>query len=109
MFDLRLVQASAAAHYGGEKDGDGGFGALTHFGTRNSIYYLLNGTGLGLRYALSDQFEISAGYLANDAANPNAGSGLFNGPYGAMAQLTFKPSEAFAVGLTYIHAIGLVE
>ncbi len=85
-------------------DGDGGFGALTHFGTRNSIYYLLNGTGLGLRYALSDQFEISAGYLANDAANPESGAGLFNGPYGAIAQLTFKPSEAFAIGLTYINA-----
>lgn len=85
-------------------DGDGGFGALTGFATRNHIYYLLNGTGLGLRYVLSDQFEISAGYLANDAANPNAGGGLFNGPYGAIAQLTFKPSEAFALGVTYIHA-----
>ncbi len=85
-------------------DGDGGFGALTHFGTRNSIYYLLNGTGLGLRYVLSDQFEISAGYLANDAANPEPGGGLFNGPYGAIAQITFKPSEAFAIGLTYINA-----
>jgi hypothetical protein len=85
-------------------DGDGGTGALSHFGTRNSIYYLLNGTGLGLKYALNDQFEISAGYLANDAANPDAGGGLFNGPYGAIAQLTFKPSETFAIGLTYIHA-----
>ncbi len=85
-------------------DGDGGSGALTGFATRNHIYYLLNGTGLGLRYVLSDQFEISAGYLATDAANPNQGGGLFNGPFGTIAQLTIKPSEAFALGLTYIHA-----
>jgi hypothetical protein len=85
-------------------DGDGGSGALTQFGTRNPIYYLLNGTGLGFRYSLSDQFEISAGYLANDAANPARGGGLFDGPYGAIAQLTFKPSEKLALGLTYIHA-----
>ncbi len=85
-------------------DGDGGSGALTQFGTRNPIYYLLNGTGLGFRYALSDKLEISAGYLANDAANPNQGGGLFNGPYGAIAQVTFKPVDAFTLGLTYIHA-----
>ena len=85
-------------------DGDGGSGALTHFGTRNSIYYLVNGTGLGVRHAFSDQLELSVGYLANDAANPAAGSGLFNGAYGAIAQVTFRPSAALAIGLTYIHA-----
>ncbi|MGI0486498.1 iron uptake porin [Pantanalinema rosaneae CENA516] len=85
-------------------DGDGGSGALTNFGTRNSIYYLLDGTGLGVRHAFSDQLEFSAGYLASDAANPSPGAGLFNGPYGAIAQLTFKPTEAIAVGLTYVHA-----
>ncbi len=85
-------------------DGDGGSGALTHFGSRNSIYYLVNGTGVGVRYAFSDQLELSVGYLANDAANPAAGSGLFNGAYGAIAQVTFKPSAALALGLTYIHS-----
>jgi hypothetical protein len=29
---------------------------------------------------------------------------LFNGPYGAIAQLTIKPSEKFTLGLTYIHS-----
>jgi hypothetical protein len=85
-------------------DGDGGTGALTHFGTRNSIYYLVNGTGIGLKYELNDFVEISAGYLANDASSPLQGAGLFNGPYGAIAQLTLRPSEKFTVGLTYIHA-----
>ncbi len=85
-------------------DGDGGSGALTHFGTRNAIYYLVNGTGIGLRYQLNDFIEISAGYLANDASSPSRSAGLFDGPYGAIAQLTLRPSEKFTVGLTYIHA-----
>ncbi len=85
-------------------DGDGGSGALTHFGTRNSIYYLVNGTGVGVRHAFSNQLELSVGYLANNAANPAAGNGLFNGAYGAIAQVTFKPSAALALGLTYIHS-----
>ncbi|OUC15820.1 MAG: hypothetical protein B0A82_04995 [Alkalinema sp. CACIAM 70d] len=85
-------------------DGDGGSGALSHFGTRNPIYYLLGGTGIAVKHEFSEQFELSAGYLAGDAANPASGSGLFSGPYGAIAQLTFKPSEQLKVGLTYVHS-----
>ncbi|KAM3103202.1 iron uptake porin [Phormidesmis sp. 146-12] len=85
-------------------DGDGATGALTHFGSRNSIYYLVNGAGLGIRHAFGEQLELSLGYLANDPATPTSGSGLFNGAYGAIAQLTFKPSDKLGVGLTYIHA-----
>ena len=85
-------------------DGDGGSGALSHFGTRNPIYYLANGTGLGIQHQLSKNLELSLGYLANDAANPQNGSGLFNGAYGAIAQLTVKPSEKFTLGLTYLNS-----
>ena len=85
-------------------DGDGGYGALTHFATRNPIYYLLNGTGVGLRHEFNDNLELSLGYLANAANDPGPDNGLFNGPYGAIAQLTFKPSETLTLGLTYIHA-----
>lgn len=85
-------------------DGDGGSGALSQFGTRNAIYYLLNGAGLGLKHQFSDNLELSLGYLANDAANPGAGGGLFNGPYGAIAQVTIKPIKQLTLGLTYIHA-----
>jgi hypothetical protein len=85
-------------------DGDGGSGALSQFATRNAIYYLVNGAGIGLQYRFSDALELGVGYLANDPANPAPGAGLFNGPYGAIAQLTFTPSERLAVGLTYIHA-----
>ena len=88
-------------------DGDGGSGALSHFGTRNSIYYLANGTsgtGIGIRQKFSDAVELSLGYLAADPASPAAGSGLFNGGYGAIAQLTFTPNQRFGIGFTYIHA-----
>ncbi|MCY7321981.1 MAG: iron uptake porin [Phormidesmis sp. CAN_BIN36] len=85
-------------------DGDGATGALTQFGTRNSIYYLLGGTGVGVRHSFGDALELSFGYLASDAANPTNGAGLFNGAYGAIAQLTFRPSQSLALGLTYVHA-----
>jgi Carbohydrate-selective porin, OprB family/S-layer homology domain len=87
-------------------DGDGGSGALSHFGTRNAIYYLLGGKGLAIRHKFSDALELSAGYLANNdsASNPASKNGLFNGPYGAIAQLTFRPSERLGIGLTYVHS-----
>ncbi|MBH8566828.1 iron uptake porin [Nostoc sp. CENA67] len=85
-------------------DGDGGSGAISHFGTRNPIYYLVNGTGLGIQHQFSKNLELSLGYLANDAANPQNKSGLFNGPYGAIAQLTVKPTEKFTLGLTYVNS-----
>lgn len=89
-------------------DGDGGSGALTHFGSRNPIYYLMGGSGIGIQYAFNDKLELGVGYLADNgtgAANlPFAKNGLFNGPYGAIAQLTFTPSDRFTIGLTYIHS-----
>jgi hypothetical protein len=89
-------------------DGDGGSGALTHFGTRNAIYYLLGGAGLGVSYALTEQLELGVGYLADNgtgSANlPFPKNGLFDGPYGAIAQLTYTPSEQFQIGVTYIHS-----
>ncbi len=85
-------------------DGDGGSGALSAFGTRNPIYYLGDGAGLALRQQLGDRFELSLGYLAGEANEPVAGSGLLNGPYSALAQLLFKPSDRFNIGLTYINS-----
>jgi hypothetical protein len=85
-------------------DGDGTSGALSNFGTRNPIYYYLGGAGLGLRHEFSDKLELSLGYLAPNAALPTARNGVFDGPYGALAQLTVKPSDRFALGLTYVHS-----
>jgi Carbohydrate-selective porin, OprB family/S-layer homology domain len=85
-------------------DGDGGSGALTHFGTRNPIYYLLGGAGLGLKHQFGEKLELSLGYLAGDPATPGNGAGLFKGPAGTIAQLTFKPSDKLKVGFTYVNS-----
>lgn len=85
-------------------DGDGGFGALSAFGTRNPIYYLGDGAGLAIRQQLGSRLEFSLGYLAGEADDPSSGSGVFNGPYSALAQLLFKPSDRFNIGLTYINS-----
>jgi hypothetical protein len=87
-------------------DGDGGSGALSHFGTRNPIYYYVDGTGIALRHSFSDALELSLGYLvpSDVSNNPASGNGLFNGAYAAIAQLTFKPSDKLALGLTYVNA-----
>jgi BMFP domain-containing protein YqiC len=85
-------------------DGDGSEGSISNFGTRNPIYYLLEGTGAGVTHEFNDALELSIGYLASDADSPSAKNGLFNGAYGAIAQLTFEPSKSLAFGLTYVHA-----
>jgi len=84
-------------------DGDGGTGALSAFGTRNPIYYLGDGAGLGIRQQLGNNLELSLGYLASEANDPIEGSGLFNGPYSALAQVVIKPTERLNIGLTYIY------
>ena len=85
-------------------DGDGATGALSNFGTRNPIYYLVEGAGLGLRHELGDKLELSLGYLASNAADPSEKNGLFDGGYGALAQLLVKPSDRLNLGLTFVHA-----
>lgn len=85
-------------------DGDGGSGALSAFGTRNPIYYLGDGAGIGIRQQFGDRLELSLGYLAGEGNDPAAGSGLFSGPYSAIAQLVVKPTERFRIGLTYINS-----
>jgi Carbohydrate-selective porin, OprB family/S-layer homology domain len=89
-------------------DGDGGSGAVSNFGTRNPIYYLTGGSGIALRHQFGRKLELSLAYLAGNAANPTQGNGLFNGAYGGLAQLTFKPSDSFAVGLTYVNSYNFV-
>ncbi len=87
-------------------DNDGTSGALSNFGTRNPIYNLIGGAGLGLRHEFSDALELSLGYIATtpSVSNPTRANGLVDGPYGAIAQLTIKPIKPLTVGLTYINS-----
>jgi hypothetical protein len=84
---------------------DSDTGAISRFGRRNPIYRMPNANaGIGAKIKLAEAISFDFGYLAGEANNPDAGSGLFNGDYGAIAQFTFTPSDRFAVGLTYIHS-----
>jgi hypothetical protein len=85
-------------------DGDGAFGALSTFGTRNPIYYQMDGAGLGVTQNFSEALALSLAYLGSSPNDPSDDNGIFNGPYGALAQLTFQPSDRLTVGLTYINA-----
>ena len=84
-------------------DGDGGSGALSRFGTRAPIYNMVEGSGIGLNFDAGPA-EVSLGYLARNAGTPTRRNGLFDGAYGALAQLVFKPVTGLQLGLTYVNA-----
>jgi Carbohydrate-selective porin, OprB family len=83
---------------------DSASGSISAFGVRNPIYNQVAGAGIGVRSQLSDSFELSAGYLAPSANNPDQGNGLFNGAHAALGQVVFKPGDRFKLGLTYVNA-----
>ncbi len=85
-------------------DGDGGSGAVSIFGTRNPIFLPPGDSGLGIVHRPLKSIEISAGYLAESADNPNSGNGLFNGAYSALGQILFAPTEQLSLAATYIHS-----
>ncbi|MBE9042157.1 carbohydrate porin, partial [Oscillatoriales cyanobacterium LEGE 11467] len=76
-------------------------GSVSRFGRFNPIYYQgLEGTGASLNYDLGDAASLSMGYLAFNANNPEPKNGLFNGSYGALAQLAVFPTDDLRLGLT---------
>jgi hypothetical protein len=85
-------------------DGDGAFGAVSTFGTRNPIYGQLGDKGIAVNHQFGDKLALSLGYLSSTANDPTPGKGLFDGNYGALAQLTVKPSDRISLGLTYINS-----
>jgi hypothetical protein len=85
-------------------DGDGAFGAVSTFGTRNPIYGQLGDKGIAVNQQLGKKLALSLGYLSGTANNSSPGNGLFDGSYGALAQLTVKPSDRISLGLTYINS-----
>ncbi|NET02084.1 MAG: iron uptake porin [Sphaerospermopsis sp. SIO1G2] len=81
-----------------------GSGALSRFGRFNPIYRQGGQSGLQVAFNPKGAVTLGVGYLADEAASPNAGEGLFNGNYAALAQLEFKPSKRFGIGLGYIRS-----
>ncbi|WP_242059883.1 iron uptake porin [Oscillatoria sp. FACHB-1407] len=78
--------------------------AVSLFGLRNPIYNYSFGAGLGIRHFFNDNLELNLGYLTPDAGDPSPGQGLFNGRYGALAQLIVYPTEDIRIGFTYINS-----
>ncbi|AFY31596.1 iron uptake porin [Calothrix sp. PCC 7507] len=86
-------------------------GSLSRFGRFSPIYRASNtssgsntGSGVSAVFKFSDAVTLSGGYLARRGSDPSAGKGLFDGTYGALAQLTFQPNKDFTLGLTYAHS-----
>lgn len=84
-------------------------GSISRFGRFNPIYRLgAGGPGITINYDFSKAFGITAGYLAPNGSNPDpdpvTGGGFFRGSYAALGQVTFRPSDAFALGVTYAHS-----
>lgn len=81
-------------------------GAVSLFALRNPIYNYSGGSGAGIRHLFSDNLELNLGYLVptTNAGNPAAKNGLFDGNYGALAQLIISPSDNTRIGLTYINS-----
>ncbi len=85
-------------------DGDGGSGAVSAFGTRSPIYLPAGDAGLGITHRFGEKIELSAGYLASPANDPSDDGGIFNAPYTAIGQVSFKPIESLTLAATYTHS-----
>ena len=85
-------------------DGDGSSRAISQFGTRNPIYHPPGDAGLGIIHRPLSEIEVSAGYLASPAEDPNPGNGLFDGPYSALGQILITPTDNLNFAATYVHS-----
>ncbi|MBD2530860.1 iron uptake porin [Nostoc flagelliforme FACHB-838] len=87
-----------------------GRGALSRYGRFSPIYRQgQNGAGLTVTFNPNSAISLTGAYLAPTsgtggvfgANNPGLNNGLFNGDNTIFGQLTFKPNQAFNIGLTY--------
>lgn len=86
---------------------DSGTGSISRFGQGNPIYRQGGSTGAGIIYRFAKGASLSVGYVADDTNAPEDGIG--GGSYGALAQLTFRPSKGVGIGLTYVFSYNSLE
>ena len=80
-------------------------GAVSRFAAFNPAIYNTPGeTGIAINHQLSDRLNLTLSYLANTAADSTEGNGLFNGSYGALAQVTYSPSSELDLALSYVRS-----
>ncbi|QCS48610.1 S-layer protein [Picosynechococcus sp. PCC 11901] len=87
----------------GLEDFTGGSGSLTQLAASSPIYTIGGGSGLGFNMPLGP-VDISLGYLADEASSSAEGDGLFNGEYGALAQIAFNLGDRAELGVTYVNS-----
>jgi hypothetical protein len=81
-----------------------GTGALSRFGRYNAIYYMGGQSqGAGVSIGGKRPIRLDLAYLTDVGNNPNEKFGLFDGNHSALAQVTYKPSNAFSIAGTYVH------
>ena len=77
-----------------------GSGAISRFGRFNPLFRLAGGTGGAIQGRFGN-LGLDLGYLTGNANNPQRKNGLFNGQYGAFANLTYGLSDAIDLGVSY--------
>lgn len=80
--------------------------AISRFGQRNAVYRTANtSAGAAVNLFLTEGLSLQVGYLAGEASDPNPGSGLFNGNYGLLGQLTARNIfDVLDIAFTYVNA-----
>jgi Carbohydrate-selective porin, OprB family/S-layer homology domain len=81
---------------------------VSNFSDHSAIYELGGGVGAGIEYRFSDRARLSLGYMAGDKPN-DPKQGIAGGEYGAIAQLTLRPTDKLSLGLTYIRAYNSLD
>jgi len=82
---------------------------LSDFLSNIPIYKMGGGAGGGIAFGVNSPIRIDALYAAGGDSSPNdptEGSGLFNGSYSALGQITFQPTPAIQIAASYLHAYG---
>jgi hypothetical protein len=80
-----------------------GGGAVSSFGVPAPYRFIPGGAGAGATVQLSDSLALSLSYAASEAERSTPGSGLFNGDYGILGQLTYL-SKSLDAALVYANS-----
>ncbi|QHG17868.1 iron uptake porin [Nostoc sp. ATCC 53789] len=79
-----------------------GRGALSRYGRFSPIYRQgQGGSGITATFNSKGAISLSGAYLARTANDPTLNNGLFDGDNAIFGQLSFQPTKAFNIGLTY--------
>ncbi|MEH2298241.1 MAG: iron uptake porin [Nostoc sp.] len=77
-------------------------GALSRYGRFSPIYRQgQGGAGLTVTFNPNGPISLTGAYIARTANDPTLNNGLLDGDNAIFGQLSFQPSKAFNIGLTY--------